>query len=120
MGSRVTMKKTFRVVTWNCRCATAENRRLWDYLLKLDPDIALLQEVGGFPDSIRSRFACDSDYAMGKSGSPSRVRTGLLVKGYIGKAVTLTAPTGRVPPELMRQFSGIFWRDTYYRTTALR
>ena len=31
----------FTVVSWNCRRATAGSP-LWDYLLELDPDVALL------------------------------------------------------------------------------
>ena len=90
------VKNRFRVVMWNCRRATAESR-VWDYLLRLEPDVALLQEVGSIPDSIRFRFAIDSDCAMGRNGSPSRVRTAILVKGYVGKAFTLTAPARRAP-----------------------
>ena len=40
------------VVSWNCHRATADSH-LWDYFLELDPDVALLQEVGGLPPAVR-------------------------------------------------------------------
>jgi hypothetical protein len=47
------VEKQFRVISWNCKRALA-NSRVWDYLLDLDPTIALLQEVGTIPTHVRS------------------------------------------------------------------
>ena len=47
------MTETIRVVTWNCRRANYDSG-VWEYLLELAPDIALLQEVSGIPEHILS------------------------------------------------------------------
>ena len=41
-----------KVVVWNIKQATSEAEDTWSALLGLDPDVALLQEVGGVPDSL--------------------------------------------------------------------
>jgi len=43
------MKKPFRVVTWNLHHGKVSSLA-WDYLLELNPDIALLQEAGILPE----------------------------------------------------------------------
>ncbi len=58
----------FTVVSWNCRRATADSP-LWDYLLELDPTVALLQEVGGLSAKTLDRFAVELRLAAGRTGS---------------------------------------------------
>jgi hypothetical protein len=41
------MNNNFRVVVWNCRRAAAKSKTVWNYLLQLEPSLALLQEVSG-------------------------------------------------------------------------
>lgn len=86
------------------RRATARSAA-WDYLLERDPDLALLQEVGSIPDSVRSRYACHSALATGKSGCPQRFSTAILVRGGLGNAVPLRSSAPWVQDELDR-FAG--------------
>ena len=60
-----------RVVTWNCRKASAQSR-VWDYLLELAPDLALLQEVCGIPQHVKRRYASVQQYPVRKNGSPQQ------------------------------------------------
>jgi hypothetical protein len=59
------MKKPFPVVTWNLHHAKVSSLA-WDYLLELNPDIALLQEVGIVPEKISSRFSQYASLAIKK------------------------------------------------------
>jgi hypothetical protein len=47
----------FRVLTWNCKGAVAKSG-VWDYLLELSPDVALLQEVGAISANVLAEFEC--------------------------------------------------------------
>lgn len=98
------MDNAFRVVTWNCHRAIIRSA-VWDYLLELAPDVALLQEVSGIPEPVRTRFACHEHRAMKKSGLPQRFSTVLLVRGRIGEALVLPAPAAWIAAELKR-FAG--------------
>ncbi len=40
-----------RIVSWNCRNAS-KTSRLWDYLLELDPDLAILQDFRTIPEHV--------------------------------------------------------------------
>jgi hypothetical protein len=93
------MEPTFRVVTWNCRRASTGSSA-WDYLLELDPDLALLQEMGGLSPRITDRYACAADVPATPSGRPQPFRTGLLVKGRIAEEIALPAPNDWVAREL--------------------
>ena len=99
------MTQPFRVLVWNCHRAHAKSP-VWDYLREQNPDVALLQEVSGIPDSLRSHYACHEQLAMGKNGSPSRVYSVLLVKGRVGAPLELASPSDRVPAKLMEHFKG--------------
>jgi hypothetical protein len=44
-----------KILTWNIRGAQNEST-VWDALLDLCPDIALLQEVGAFPAKLADYF----------------------------------------------------------------
>jgi exonuclease III len=100
----------FSVVSWNCRRATADSP-LWDYHLELNPDVALLQEVGGLSPTIRERYACDLVSAAWKHGEPLKVSTGLLVRGEIIGTVPLVAPFGWVDEVLARFGSNLVGRE---------
>jgi len=93
------MEHIFRVVTWNCRRASSRSPA-WDYLLELDPDLALLQEIGSLPDHVSEQYAGAFDTPVTPSGRPQRFRTGLLVNGRIDEEIPLPAPVAWVAREL--------------------
>jgi endonuclease/exonuclease/phosphatase family metal-dependent hydrolase len=66
-----------RVLSWNLRRAKARSP-LWAYLMEVEPDIALLQEVGGIPDVVRDRFHILEERAGTQSGSRQIFSTSLL------------------------------------------
>ncbi len=89
----------FRAVTWNCRGAS--NRpALWDYLVELSPDIAVLQEVSRLPESVRNSFAVREARPPGPSGRPQSFQSVLLVRGTIGEPVRLRTDLNWVNLEL--------------------
>lgn len=89
-----------RVVTWNCRRASAHSD-LWGYLDELDPDIAMLQEVCGMPVSFRDRYDIKLAVPRTKAGGPQSFATVLLVKGAIGSPVSLSSPCAWVHEQLV-------------------
>jgi len=93
-----------RVVSWNCRRATARSG-VWDYLLELSPDLALLQEVSGIPKHIERQYAIFQLYPLGKNGLPQKFTSAILVRGSIGNPITLQGPAPWVDDEL-RRFAG--------------
>jgi len=95
------MKKPFRVVTWNLHHGKVSSLA-WDYLLELNPDIALLQEVGILPEKISSRFSQYASIAIKKDGMPQRFNTAILVKGRVGEPILLSAPIQWMAKELKR------------------
>ena len=98
------MDTNFRIVTWNCRRATMVSG-VWDYLLEMDPDVALLQEVGSIPEKVYSIYDCQMSRATSKVGSPQPFSTALLVKGRIGNKLSLPSHEKWIEEELQR-FSG--------------
>ena len=88
-----------RVITWNCRNATAKSR-VWDYLLELAPDVALLQEVRGLPQHVMNDYAAIQHYPVCKDGVPQRFTTAVLVRGSIGDPIPLTSSFPSVNAEL--------------------
>ena len=93
-----------RVVTWNCKNASATSR-IWDYLLELGPDLAFLQEVGGIPKSIESRYSLIQRRPVRKTGSPQSFTIAILVRGSVGTPIMLQGPAQWVDAELDR-FAG--------------
>jgi hypothetical protein len=63
-------------------------------LLNLNPDVALLQEMGSLPPKIKDEFGVCIRPAIKKAGGPSGSSTGVLVKGEILGPVHL--PTGHL------------------------
>lgn len=93
-----------RVVTWNCRKASAQSG-VWDYLLELAPDLALLQEVCGMPQHVASRYATVQHYPVRKNGLPQQFTTTILVRGAVGNRITLQGPVPWVDDEI-QHFAG--------------
>lgn len=98
------MNSQYRVITWNCRRATATSTA-WDYLFELVPDIALLQEVGGLTEKIRRAYSVQLASPRKKTGGAQRFQTGLLVRGAIGEKLTMPGPHNWVAREL-KYFAG--------------
>ncbi len=94
----------FRIVTWNCNGKKVD-RGIRDYLLEMDPDVALLQEVNDIPGNLRSDYACQVYKAVNKDGLPQKFSTALLVKGSISNTLMLPFPEKWIGEELQR-FSG--------------
>jgi exonuclease III len=103
-----------KVVSWNCWRATADSPA-WDYLLELDPSVALLQEVRSLPPKILDRFACDVRPAAGKTGAPQRFGTALLVRGRIGDAIRLAGHSDWIDVELERFAGNLVGRELFPR-----
>lgn len=76
-----------RIVTWNCRRAT-EKHPPWDYLAELEPDVAMLQEVGAIPKSLHVSYEIKLARSRTRNGGPQRFSSALLVKGTIGQALS--------------------------------
>jgi hypothetical protein len=93
------MKQTFRVITWNCRRASLTSG-LWDYLLELDPDVALLQDFGTIPERVMQGYVLLQNGAVAETGRAPRFMTGILVKGNSTGDIPLPAPTEWVAREL--------------------
>jgi exodeoxyribonuclease-3 len=90
-----------RVMCWNMRRARADSPA-WRYLIGCAPDVALLQEVCGLPDTVRQAFAQRAETPVNITGGRQRFQTVLLVKGEIGPAVELRASSARVQAQLDR------------------
>ena len=71
-----------RVMTWNIHGAN-ENSGVWGFLLDSQPDIVLLQEVGGIPEEIYKFFNVLLKTAITKTGKAQRFSTAVMVKGKI-------------------------------------
>jgi len=93
-----------RVICWNLRRA-GQNSPAWDYFSELDPDVALLQEVGSIPSRITDVYCMISQPAITKSGNPQRFNTAILVRSGETKQFTLTCSIPWVDAEL-RRFAG--------------
>lgn len=93
------MGSTFRILTWNCRRASTTSR-LWDYLLELDPDVALLQDFGAVPEHVLQQYThAPNTKALAGDGAP-RHMTGVLFKGTGVADLPLPAPVDWVAREL--------------------
>jgi hypothetical protein len=79
----------FRVVTWNCRRASTTSK-LWQYLLELDADIALLQDYGTVPASVLQLYSHTANAPLRGGGAPRR-QSGILFKGTSRDAHTRTS-----------------------------
>jgi exonuclease III len=92
---------TLRVLTWNCRRASATHG-LWRYFNDVSPDIALLQEVTGIPDEVRSAYELRSATPPTKTDGRQRFQSVLLARDTIGDPVPLLADAEWVNRELHR------------------
>jgi exonuclease III len=106
-------ENNLRIMTWNCRGATHRRTSLWDYLIDLQPDVALLQDVRSFPETILSRFDCHSEYAVRKNGHLQPFKTAILVDGTIGAPIDLGTGTDWIDNEIENFRGNLFARHIY-------
>lgn len=92
-----------RVVVWNCHGAGSASE-VWDYLLELDPEIALLQEVRSLPSKIQSTYDWRGHFATSQDGTSQRFQTGILARRF-GEKIELRGSESWVNAELER-FAG--------------
>jgi exonuclease III len=89
-----------KAITWNVRRATRKRDLVWDYFNIIDPDIALLQEVGSIPEATLEKYSLLQRYPINKKGNPQKFQTALLVKGSITKPIAFTTKWDWVNEEL--------------------
>jgi exodeoxyribonuclease-3 len=77
-----------KIVSWNVRRAR-EGSAVWEYLLEMDPDIAFLQEVGGFPKAVQDRFNVLRRHAVTKTGNPQKFSTAVISRFPIAGEISL-------------------------------
>lgn len=70
-----------KAVVWNVKGAAGEAEDTWSVLADLDPDVALLQEVGGIPHSLLKTHRFIGFHAETKGGGKQRFMTGILLRG---------------------------------------
>lgn len=88
-----------RTITWNLKGAK-ETSEVWQIILKLKPDIALLQEVGSIPKEVNEKFDVCSKPAIYKTGKPQRFSTVVLVNGKVTEEINLRSKQEWVNNEL--------------------
>ncbi len=69
-----------KVLSWNVNGAGRSNSRLWDAFCREDPDIALLQELGGLPSCVENRYCCHLVRPRYFHGGFARFHTAILSK----------------------------------------
>jgi len=69
-----------KVLTWNIRRATEESTDVWSEVQTLNPDVALLQEVGGVPEVLLKSHRYFGFRAENKGGGKQAFETGILVR----------------------------------------
>lgn len=94
------------MISWNCNRA-ASSRRSWEYLLELAPDVALLQEVGSIPESVKALYSVQSQIARKENGAEQSFMTVVLAKPDIQASFQLSSRLTWVQREL-QWFSGNF------------
>lgn len=89
----------FRIVTWNMRRASVESEA-WNYIEKLAPDIALLQEVNGIPDRIKSKYNQAAAQPRTKLGAFQKFTNFVLSRFPLEAGLELTSTIDWVRNEL--------------------
>lgn len=108
-----------KIVSWNLNKATAERIKSWEYLLDLQPDIALLQEVNSIPDFINETFDCSYQKAIKKGKTTQNFGTAILVKGNINNPISLVSQSKWVNEQL-NCYTGIFVSEQITLNTGFR
>lgn len=90
-----------RVVSWNCRRASA-GHELWRYFADMSPDVAVLQEVTGMPAGVLDAYQVRAATPPTKVDGRQRFQSVLLSRGLIGEPVPLLSDMEWVNHELER------------------
>jgi len=104
------MTNQFTAISWNCRRAKADSQ-VWDYLLELNPDIALLQEVVTIPPKVLDQFASYQQRPAFNSGALQKFSTAILVRGQVGNPIDLSGLAPWVDVELERFPGNLICRE---------
>lgn len=94
-------KNVFTVIAWNGHGVTSKKTAFWEYFLKQNADLALLQEINSIPDYVLSAYNAAVETAVAQTGRPQRFRTCLLSKRPMGKSPPLTSDTKWANSELL-------------------
>jgi len=81
-----------KAMTWNMRRAK-DSSEAWKILLKISPDVATLQEVGGIPEEVTAQYQVYSKTPRNQSGGSQQFTTVVLTKGDLNTSVQLRADT---------------------------
>lgn len=81
-----------RVVVWNVRKASTHSPA-WDYLLDLQPDVALIQDARLVPDKVRAVYEVATDQTAFHPRGVGQHLSAILAKGRIGPFQPLPVPT---------------------------
>jgi exonuclease III len=68
-----------KIITWNTRRIYSSNIEFWNYFNKINPDIALLQEVKELP--ILSKYSLYSSFPLTSHNTLQKFQTVILIKG---------------------------------------
>lgn len=86
----------------------AAKRASWDYLLKLNPDVALLQEFSGIPPAVHERFQIRQERPITKSNGQQKFLNAILVRGSLIRELPLHASKSWAQTEVARFESNLF------------
>ncbi len=107
-----------KIVTWNMNKATRKRTASWEYLLRLEPDIALLQEVNSIPSQIDNSYEVLYEKATRKNGKPQFFGNAIIVKGKIIKRILLTSKYKGVNDELLNLNGNFLCADITLKDTS--
>lgn len=88
-----------RIISWNVHGALSDSP-VWDFLSNLQPDLALLQEIGALSKRISGDYDCSLRTAVSRHGRPQRFKTGVLVRGKKIANIALRSQTDWINREL--------------------
>ncbi len=77
-----------KILTWNIHRAT-KTSAVWKIIADIQPDIALLQEVGGIPEYLTQNHEIRSRNAITLGGNLQKFSTAILIKGTIVGSINL-------------------------------
>lgn len=89
-----------KIISWNIRRAVKERSDVWEYFEEINPDVALLQELGSVPESLDQEYSKLQRKASADNGNSQKFSTAVLVKGEIEKEITLSSAWDWVNHEL--------------------
>lgn len=94
------MAPRIRVVSWNSRSASLHSAA-WDYLIELDPDIAILQDFRRVPERVLEVYSTAPDMKSAIAGDKApRYFAEVLAKGEVSRRLELPASAEWIEREL--------------------